>query len=119
MNAVQVAVSRLRRVLSDGDGDGGVLLSRPGGYVLRAEPGQLDAAVFERLLGEGRRLLAAGQAAGAAGRLREALGLWRGPAFADLAGVDCLQGEIRRLEELRLVAVMERDRRGPGAGRGG
>ena len=28
--------------------------------------------------------------------------------MADLAGVDCLQGEIRRLEELRLVAVMER-----------
>ncbi|MBV9948233.1 MAG: AAA family ATPase, partial [Myxococcales bacterium] len=55
-----------------------------------------------------RRLLAAGQAAGAAGRLREALGLWRGPALADLAGVDCLQGEIRRLEELRLLAVMER-----------
>jgi hypothetical protein len=24
--------------------------------------------------------------------LREALGLWRGPAFADLAGVDCSAG---------------------------
>ena len=108
VNAVQVAVSRLRRALSDGDRDGDVLQSRPGGYVLRAEPGQLDAAVFERLLGEGRGLLAAGEAAGAAGRLGEALGSWRGPALADLAGVDCLQGEIRRLEELRLVAVMER-----------
>jgi len=108
VNAVQVAVSRLRRVLEPSDGDGGVLESRPGGYMLRAEPGQVDAAVFERLLGDGRRLLAAGQAAGAAGRLGEALGLWRGPAFADLAGMDCLQGEIRRLEELRLIAVMER-----------
>jgi predicted ATPase/DNA-binding SARP family transcriptional activator len=108
VNAVQVAVSRLRRVLADGGGGDGVLGSRPGGYVLRAGSGQLDAAVFERFLGDGRRLLAAGQAAGAAGRLREALGLWRGPALADLAGVDCLQGEIRRLEELRLQAVMER-----------
>ncbi len=108
VNAVQVAVSRLRRTLTDVNGEEVVLLSRPGGYVLRVEPGQLDAAVFERLLGDGRRLLAAGDAARAAGRLREALGLWRGPALADLAGVDCLQGEIRRLDELRLVAVMER-----------
>ena len=108
VNAVQVAVSRLRRVLEGGDGDAGVLQSRPGGYVLRVEPGQLDAAVFERLLGDGRGLLAAGQAAGAAARLREALGLWRGPALGDLAVVDCLQAEIRRLEELRLVALMER-----------
>lgn len=92
VNAVQVAVSRLRRVLEGGDGEDAVLLSRPGGYALRAEPGQVDAALFERLFGEGRRLLAAGEAAGAAGRLGEALGLWRGPAFADLAGVDCLQG---------------------------
>jgi predicted ATPase/DNA-binding SARP family transcriptional activator len=107
-NAVQVAVSRLRRVLAVGAGEDGVLQSRPGGYALQVEAGQLDAAVFERLLGDGRRLFSAGQAAEAAGRLREALGLWRGPAFADLAGVDCLQEEIRRLEELRLVAVVER-----------
>ena len=108
VNAVQVAVSRLRRVLERGDHVDGVLQSRPGGYLLRAEPGQLDAAVFERLLGDGRGLLAAGQPAEAAARLRDALGLWRGPALADLAGVDCLQGEIRRLDELRLAAVMER-----------
>jgi transcriptional activator len=40
--------------------------------------------------------------------LREALGLWRGPAFADLCDVDRRKEEARRLEELRLVAVMER-----------
>ena len=40
--------------------------------------------------------------------MREALGLWRGPAFADLSDVDRRQEEARRLEELRLVAVMER-----------
>ena len=86
VNAVQVAVSRLRRVLDAGDRVGGTLQSGPGGSVLQAEPGQLDAAVFKRLLVEGRGLLAAGVAAGAAGRLREALRLWRGPALADLAG---------------------------------
>jgi Bacterial transcriptional activator domain len=64
--------------------------------------------VFERLVAEGRDLLASGDPGSAAPRLREALGLWRGPPLGDLAGVDCLQGEIRRLEELRLFAVMER-----------
>ena len=33
--------------------------------------------------------------------------LWRGPPLADLAGLDGLQTEIRRLEELRLAAEMD------------
>ena len=37
--------------------------------------------------------------------LRSALALWRGPALADLAGEEFTQGEIRRLEELRLDAL--------------
>ena len=40
--------------------------------------------------------------------LRTALALWRGPALADLAGEEFTQGEIRRLEELRLDALEER-----------
>ena len=35
--------------------------------------------------------------------------MWRGAPLADLVGVELLQAEIRRLEELRLVAVMERN----------
>src|SRR5262249_48652057 len=37
--------------------------------------------------------------------LREALGLWRGPPLADLTREPFAQAEIRRLEELRLVAL--------------
>ena len=107
VNTVRVAVSRLRRLLGNGDTDS-VLGTRPGGYVLQADPEQLDLAGFERLLVEGRRLLSAGQASAAAARLGEALSLWRGPALADLAALECFQGEVRRLEELRLVAAMER-----------
>ena len=64
-NAVHVAVSRLRRALRSGDE--GLLLTRPGGYLLAVEPEQLDAAQFERQLDEGRRLLAAGDPASARG----------------------------------------------------
>jgi WD40 repeat protein/DNA-binding SARP family transcriptional activator len=106
-NTTRVAISRLRRVLGDDEG-GGVVETRPGGYVLVVGENQLDAARFERLLDDGRRLLAAGDAASAASRLAEALDLWRGPALADLASLDAAQPEIRRLEELRLVAMMER-----------
>jgi WD40 repeat protein/DNA-binding SARP family transcriptional activator len=105
-NALHVAVSRLRRSLDDGGG--AMLLTRRGGYVLELEPGQLDAAVFERRLEEGRVLLAQSDAAAASARLAEGLHLWRGPPLADLAAVEELQPEIRRLEELRLLAEMER-----------
>src|SRR5262249_41869374 len=84
-NALQVAVSRLRRLLDEGssDGHGGVLLTRPRGYELRAGPDQLDTALFERLGAEGRGALDSGDPAGAAARGRAALGRWRGPSVAD------------------------------------
>jgi WD40 repeat protein/DNA-binding SARP family transcriptional activator len=105
-NAIQVAVSRLRRAL--GDGVGAMLLTRRGGYSLELAPGQLDAAMFESLLEQGRELLAQGDPAAASTRLREALSLWRGPPLVDLAAVEGVQVEIRRLEELRVLAEMER-----------
>ena len=85
-----------------------MLLTRRGGYVLELEPDQLDAAVFELRLEEGRVLLAQSDPAAASARLAEGLHLWRGPPLADLAAVEELQPEIRRLEELRLLAEMER-----------
>jgi DNA-binding SARP family transcriptional activator len=107
-NAVQVAVSRLRRALEVGSADNGVLQTLLSGYALKAGPEQLDAALFEQQLREGRQLRAADEPDAAATRLRDALGLWRGSPLADLAALDSLQSEIRRLEELRLVALMER-----------
>jgi DNA-binding SARP family transcriptional activator len=107
LNTMRVAVSRLRRLLEDGEADE-VVLTQVGGYVLKAGPEQLDAVSFEHLLSEGRGLLAAGDAASASARLREALALWRGPPLADLVVLEFAQPEIRRLEELRLLALMER-----------
>jgi len=110
-NALQVGISRLRGQLADGgasNGDGGLVVTRPPGYVLRIDPEQLDVTRFERLLSKGRTALAEGDAVSAAATLREALALWRGPALADLAPLEFAQAEIRRLEGLRLGAVMEK-----------
>jgi DNA-binding SARP family transcriptional activator len=104
-NAVHAAVSRLRRALG---ADSGLLVTRPGGYVLALDLEQLDCARFERLAADGRERLAAGDPTRAASLLREALGLWRGPPLADLAPFGVAAAEVRRLQELRLVALGER-----------
>ena len=102
-NAVQAAVSRLRRLL-----DPRALETRDGGYVLHVDGEQLDSACFERLLAEGRAQLAGGDAATAASTLRDGLSLWRGPSFGDLAALEFALAEARRLDELRVVALMDR-----------
>jgi len=92
--AVQAHVSRLRRsVAVEYDGVG---------YRLAVDPDDVDALRFERLAGEGRRLLAAGGHDKAAAVLREAVGLWRGPALADLPHGSA---QAARLAELRLGAL--------------
>lgn len=85
-----------------------VLVTSPGGYVLVGGGGACDVREFERLAGLGYRAMDAGDFPGAARVLRDALGLWRGAAFADLpAGVQ-LSVEARRLEEGRLCALDQR-----------
>ena len=98
--ALRVNVSRLRKALPQD-----VLTTRPPGYVVRVEPDALDLHRFERLVEEGRSLLARGLAADGSERLREALSLWRGPALADFAYESFAQAAIARLEEIRLAAV--------------
>jgi DNA-binding SARP family transcriptional activator len=102
-NALQAAVSRLRRALPTDR-----LVTRPPGYLFRAFPDEVDLARFERLLAQGRQALADGAAAEAAEMLAEALRLWRGPALADFRYEPFAQAEIARLEELRLVCLEER-----------
>ena len=98
--ALRVNVSRLRKTLPQD-----VLTTRSPGYVLRVEPDALDLHRFERLVDEGRSLLARGLAADASQRLREALALWRGPALADVAYESFAQAAIARLEEIRVAAT--------------
>ena len=101
--ALQVAVSRLRKVIGPE-----VLLTRAPGYELRVEPGELDLHRFERLVAQGRSALAGGDAAAASQTMGEALELWRGPPLDDLSFEASLQTELSRLEELHLAALEDR-----------
>ena len=104
---LQVHISRLRKALASGAGDGGddIVVTSPHGYGLEISPEQVDAHRFERLLDEGRAELAARRPAQALEALEEALALWRGPVLADLSYEAFAQAEIARLEDLRVAAV--------------
>jgi DNA-binding SARP family transcriptional activator/DNA-binding beta-propeller fold protein YncE len=110
VNTLQAYVSRLRKVLDPNGSNGAqpTIVFRAPGYVLTMPPEQIDARRFERLLTEAEARAANGDAAGAAGSLREALGLWRGAPLADFTYEEFAQPEIARLEELRLTAIEER-----------
>jgi predicted ATPase/DNA-binding SARP family transcriptional activator len=99
---LQVYVSHLRRALGNS-----AVQTGAAAYRLGLEPGQLDAAVFEQLLAEGRRAHAEGNPALAVSRLRRALALWRGPALADVRDVEPAAAEATRLEELRVDCLEE------------
>jgi predicted ATPase len=66
---------------------------------------ELDMARFERLVSAGRRALSSGDMARARADLTDALGCWRDPAPSDVADPAWAQGEVRRLEELKEVAL--------------
>jgi class 3 adenylate cyclase len=87
--ALQVHVSQLRKALGADR-----IQTRAPGYLFRLEPEELDASRFEALLAQGRG--------------RDALALWRGPALAEFVYEPWAQGEIARLQELRLAGVEER-----------
>jgi DNA-binding SARP family transcriptional activator len=97
--ALQNHVSRLRKDLG-----ADVVVTKPWGYVLRAEPDEIDLEVFEALVGEAKPLAARERRE----KLGEALALWRGPALADLAQESALEHESERLEEMRLTALEHR-----------
>ncbi|MET7461466.1 BTAD domain-containing putative transcriptional regulator [Nonomuraea sp. NPDC005501] len=111
---LQARVSQLRRAL----GDPGLITHGPAGY--RLAPADTDASRFLALLAgpparPGLPRLADGPRGdeGTAwlrerlARLDEALGLWRGPAYAEFADAGFARPEIARLEEARLSALEE------------
>ncbi|GAA1530460.1 hypothetical protein GCM10009827_055070 [Dactylosporangium maewongense] len=104
-NALQIRVSKLRRVLASAGLDAAVLTTRAPGYQLTLPPEAVDAHRFDKAVARART--AADQDTALAA-YDEALGLWRGPALADVGETDWVRAERLRLEELRLAALEDR-----------
>ncbi|MFI0236508.1 BTAD domain-containing putative transcriptional regulator [Streptomyces sp. NPDC016845] len=98
--ALQALVGRLRRALGPG-----TVASDEGGYRLVAGAEDVDLFRFERLTADGARAFADGNPVKAADVLEEALGLWRGPALADLPDrtADAARWDARRLDARRTL----------------
>ena len=97
---LQVHVSQLRKVLGAGR-----IETRPPGYLLQAEPEEVDLARFESLADKAQEATDPGRRSELLGR---ALSLWRGPALVEFREEPFARGAGRRLAELRLAAVEQR-----------
>ncbi len=100
---VQGYVSGLRRALQSS----AVIESRPPGYRLKTERGDVDARQFGDLVAEASDKIASDPDR-ARGVLRQALSMWHGAPYEDLADHEALRPEIVRLEALFMTAVQLR-----------
>lgn len=89
-------MSRLRKHLGD---DVEIVRQQPG-YLLRTGDSAIDLVAFEKLEREGRQALRAGAYEEAGELLGRALGLWRGPALANVTEHMHAE-ELQPLEEAR------------------
>jgi DNA-binding SARP family transcriptional activator/Tfp pilus assembly protein PilF len=105
-NTVQGYVKLIRQRL--GPQESRRLVTRGPGYLLTVTDGEVDADRFTTLCDEARAAADRGDWAGAAGRLAEALALWRGEPIADVPAPMLARDEVPRLVELRLTALEAR-----------
>ncbi|GAA4079528.1 BTAD domain-containing putative transcriptional regulator [Actinomadura miaoliensis] len=108
---LQSFVSHLRRALEPARpprSPARVLVTAPPGYVLRLPVDDVDAWRFDALVDRAAEALDAGDAAGARRRAEDALGQWRGPAYAEFADLPWAAAEANRLDERRRLAVERR-----------
>jgi DNA-binding SARP family transcriptional activator len=105
VGAVRTFVAALRRAVEPSRPPrtpARLLVTEGPGYALRAEPEAVDAWRFERSVS------ASLSPEDALVRVEEALGWWRGPAYAEFAEEPWARAERSRLAELRLHAVEQR-----------
>ncbi|GAA3198757.1 hypothetical protein GCM10010451_56560 [Streptomyces virens] len=107
VNALQAHVSRLRQLLIEAEpsrANSPRLIARDTGYVLQVRPEELDSARFRTGTARAVALLDSDPRAARA-LLKEALGLWRGPAMAGSTSGPLCAGAAAELEEERLTAL--------------
>jgi DNA-binding SARP family transcriptional activator/WD40 repeat protein len=93
---VQGSIMRLRRLLGPA-----AIQTTAGGYRVVLPDGALDTVEFERLVARGRTFLAAREPQRAITAFREALSLWRGDPYAELASWDPAVAHAARLLDVR------------------
>lgn len=101
---------RITEALADGTGPAvpgakDVLTTRFNGYLLKVQPGQVDAHEFEQLCAAGRAAHAAGDHRAASDLLGRSLDLWQGPALVDVRVGPVLELEVLRLDEQRMASL--------------
>ncbi|WP_225729995.1 MULTISPECIES: BTAD domain-containing putative transcriptional regulator [unclassified Nocardia] len=100
---LQSRVSQLRRTLGAAEPGGRDLVRwEPAGYRLVISPNSLDANRFRSMVAEA---MDTGDAALRVRLLSDALGLWRGPAYAEYADADFARAAATRLDEEQITAV--------------
>jgi DNA-binding SARP family transcriptional activator len=103
-NALQVLVSRLRRILGQ---EASAIATVPNGYRLELATSNVDWVRFETAVAQGRALLADRDPIAAAAVLTDALSSWRGEPFEG-ATMGVLHDAATRLHALRLNALEDR-----------
>ncbi|MGN9837276.1 BTAD domain-containing putative transcriptional regulator [Nonomuraea sp. H19] len=104
VGAVRTFVAALRRALEPERPPrtpARLLVTEGPGYALRPQPGAVDAWRFEQAVTGAATL----PPADVLERLEEALGWWRGPAYAEFADEAWARADRSRLSELRLHAL--------------
>ncbi|WP_369147005.1 tetratricopeptide repeat protein [Streptomyces sp. R44] len=98
---IQTTIAAIRRMLRASEADR-MLATRPAGYVITPEPGQLDLAEFTRLIAKAPA--GSDEPGDTADRIRAALALWRGEPLAGISA-HYVEGARARLNGQLLTAV--------------
>ena len=98
--SLRAYVTNLRRMLGKD-----AMASTAHGYRLDTAGSLVDAREFTQSLNTGRRLLEAGDAAGAHATLTDGLAWWRGEPLAEFRHLDFATPEAHRLEASRVDAI--------------
>ena len=109
-NALQALVTRLRKLLRATFGEEFArerLITLPTGYVLHADTEEIDAKLFEHLVGLAHAELATNPVR-ARDLLTEALDLWDGPVLEGVAGGPLCHSSVLHYEESRLSAIEDK-----------